>query len=164
MYRTLIWPSRWLQIAWTISRHSAQWKIEHVFFKISLVFNDSVTLLWTSASSKMAILILWNLAVHQVLTLPKTLSKIHVHCHAANYINVKKSNIIQFDGILPKEPYPPCVSMAGRAFLAGYPRLLYTVHDKFIYIYFQNHSAPLLVNQSNPHCNQLSSSTWINLK
>ena len=26
----------------------------------------------------------------------------------------------QFEGILPKEPYLPCVSMAGRALLAGY--------------------------------------------
>ena len=24
------------------------------------------------------------------------------------------------DGILPKEPYPPCLRMAGRALLAGY--------------------------------------------
>ena len=31
-------------------------------------------------------------------------------------------------GILPKGPYPPCVSMADRALLAGYPRCpLYTV-------------------------------------
>ena len=28
-----------------------------------------------------------------------------------------------YEGILPKEPYLPCVSMAGRALLAGYPRL-----------------------------------------
>ena len=26
------------------------------------------------------------------------------------------------EGILPKGPYLPCVSMAGRALLAGYPR------------------------------------------
>ena len=26
------------------------------------------------------------------------------------------------DGILPKGPYPPCLCMADRAFLAGYPR------------------------------------------
>ena len=29
-----------------------------------------------------------------------------------------------FDGILPKGPYPPCLGMADRALLAGYPRFL----------------------------------------
>ena len=29
-----------------------------------------------------------------------------------------------FEGILPKGPYLPCVSMAGRALLAGYPQLM----------------------------------------
>ena len=29
----------------------------------------------------------------------------------------------QFDGILPKGPYPPCLRMAERAFLAGYTRI-----------------------------------------
>ena len=29
-----------------------------------------------------------------------------------------------FEGILPKGPYLPCVSMAGRALLAGYPRFV----------------------------------------
>ena len=30
----------------------------------------------------------------------------------------------QIDGILPKGPYPPCLRMADRAHLAGYPRLM----------------------------------------
>ena len=30
----------------------------------------------------------------------------------------------QFDGILPEEPYPPCLRMADRVFLAGYPRII----------------------------------------
>ena len=30
---------------------------------------------------------------------------------------------LQFDGILPKGPYPPCLCMADRALLAGYPRI-----------------------------------------
>ena len=30
------------------------------------------------------------------------------------------------EGILPKGPYLPCVSMAGRALLAGYPRYVYS--------------------------------------
>ena len=31
---------------------------------------------------------------------------------------------LYIDGILPKGPYPPCLRMAGRALLAGYPRYL----------------------------------------
>ena len=31
---------------------------------------------------------------------------------------------IHVEGILPKGPYLPCVSMAGRAILAGYPRCM----------------------------------------
>ena len=30
----------------------------------------------------------------------------------------------ELEGILPKGPYLPCVSMAGRALLAGYPRAM----------------------------------------
>ena len=32
------------------------------------------------------------------------------------------------DGILPKEPYPPCLGMADRALLAGYPRYHLYIH------------------------------------
>ena len=40
------------------------------------------------------------------------------------------------DGILPKGPYPPCLRMADRALLAGYPRLfcLVPLHDIYLYI------------------------------
>ena len=31
------------------------------------------------------------------------------------------------EGILPKVPYLPCVSMAGRALLAGYPRYIHVI-------------------------------------
>ena len=31
------------------------------------------------------------------------------------------------DGILPKRPYPPCLPMADRAFLAGYPRFTFSI-------------------------------------
>ena len=37
--------------------------------------------------------------------------------------NLKTQLKTQFEGILPKGPYPPCVSMAGRVLLAGYPRI-----------------------------------------
>ena len=33
------------------------------------------------------------------------------------------SHTAQFDGILPKGPYPPCLRMADRALLAWYPRI-----------------------------------------
>ena len=40
---------------------------------------------------------------------------------------VRKTNSLAwtkyYDGILPKGSYPPCLRMAGRDFLAGYPRL-----------------------------------------
>ena len=36
--------------------------------------------------------------------------------------NVCILNVLDIEGILPKGPYLPCVSMAGRALLAGYPR------------------------------------------
>ena len=36
------------------------------------------------------------------------------------------------EGILPKGPYLPCVSMAGRALLAGYPRHVWPKH--YVYI------------------------------
>ena len=39
------------------------------------------------------------------------------------YINPNWYQLIQhIDGILPKGPYPPCLRMADRALLAGYPR------------------------------------------
>ena len=37
------------------------------------------------------------------------------------------TSFIQFEGILPKGPYLPCVSMAGRALLAGYPRIIHVI-------------------------------------
>ena len=42
------------------------------------------------------------------------------------------SHKTHFEGILPKGPYLPCVSMAGRALLAGYPRFIW----RRISIYF----------------------------
>ena len=37
------------------------------------------------------------------------------------YVNASM-DILHIEGILPKGPYLPCVSMVGRALLAGYPR------------------------------------------
>ena len=35
---------------------------------------------------------------------------------------------LHIEGILPKGPYPPCVSMADRALFAGYPRIMSSEH------------------------------------
>ena len=47
------------------------------------------------------------------------------------------------DGILPKGPYPPCLRMADRALLAGYPRYIRTKHKAFLMqlpcVLFSNH-------------------------
>ena len=42
--------------------------------------------------------------------------------------SVSETHTPHIDGILPKEPYLPCVSMAGRAHLAGYPRYIKVFH------------------------------------
>ena len=39
---------------------------------------------------------------------------------------IKKIKRHKIEGILPKGPYPPCLRMADRAFLAGYPRNIVT--------------------------------------
>ena len=36
-------------------------------------------------------------------------------------------------GILPKGPYLPCVSMAGRALLAGYPRYMVSAYNANVF-------------------------------
>ena len=57
------------------------------------------------------------------------------HCLTRNPPNAMKPLMFVFssiqnlhlEGILPKGPYLPCVSMAGRAFSAGYHRLMYSM-------------------------------------
>ena len=39
----------------------------------------------------------------------------------STYADYKPGEILSIEGILPKGPYLPCASMAGRALLAGYP-------------------------------------------
>ena len=42
-----------------------------------------------------------------------------------SYNDVKRHLVFPYiDGILPKGPYPPCLRMADRALLAGYPRYM----------------------------------------
>ena len=45
---------------------------------------------------------------------------IHIECLGAELSSEVRNWYI--DGILPKETYPPCLRMANRALLAGYPR------------------------------------------
>ena len=40
----------------------------------------------------------------------------------------------EFDGILPKGPYPPCLRMAARALLAGYPRIIAFYNPWIMYV------------------------------
>ena len=42
------------------------------------------------------------------------------------------SVIRHIEGILPKGPYLPCVSMASRAILAGHPRYMFNYHEWFM--------------------------------
>ena len=61
--------------------------------------------------------------------------------------NVEVSSYNPHDeGILPKGPYPPCLSMADRTLLAGYPRWIMVV----IYYPYHNPSQSLL--SSGPWC------------
>ena len=44
-------------------------------------------------------------------------------CHQCNMLSP------DYEGILPKGPYPPCLCMADRALLAGYPRLQFYIRN-----------------------------------
>ena len=44
--------------------------------------------------------------------------------HATPWRGPAIAAVVEFEGILPKGPYLPCVSMAGRALLVGYHRIL----------------------------------------
>ena len=44
--------------------------------------------------------------------------------HPKSYWLVEEGHHQYIDGILPKGPYPPCLRMADRALLAGYPRYM----------------------------------------
>ena len=44
-------------------------------------------------------------------------------------VNVGTQAVWCIEGILPKGPYPPCLRMADRALLAGYPRYVMSLFD-----------------------------------
>ena len=63
-----------------------------------------------------------------------------------------------FDGILPKGPFPPCLRIADRALLAGYPRYAVFFESKWITafdwtdnIYMQAHSMKCIANETEDH-------------
>ena len=60
----------------------------------------------------------------------------------------------QYDGILPKGPYLPCLRLADRALLAGYPwipQCWYTEYGlKDIECYVKNHIAPQAMYYNPP--------------
>ena len=51
----------------------------------------------------------------------------HHILYVAHTHGISFASSFDFKGILPKGPYLPCVSMAGRALLAGYHRILYSI-------------------------------------
>ena len=77
-----------------------------------------------------------NLSKH-VLSFAKS-SLYALLCYArrsAGAVMSQFSSQVYIEGILPKGPYLPCVSMAGRALLAGYHRIIWHI---YIFI-FQKH-------------------------
>ena len=63
---------------------------------------------WLAAIASAIILVPWHIVKSMQLIWRSNTCRFH----------------LQIEGILPKGPYLPCVSMAGRALLAGYPRKL----------------------------------------
>ena len=70
---------------------------------------------------------------HQAATMAATIVTCVHEYHANNTGRYDGDNSLlvsdrlifsQIDGILPKGPYPPCLRMADRAILAGYPRVI----------------------------------------
>ena len=47
--------------------------------------------------------------------------------------SIEINNNKHIEGILPKGPYLPCVSMAGRALLAGYPRYIWVTWPRWLW-------------------------------
>ena len=59
------------------------------------------------------------------------------------------------EGILPKGPYPPCLRMADRALLAGYPIYIPYIHT-YIYIYVFIHPikhSPIVIKHTEGETN-----------
>ena len=83
--------------------------------------------------------ILWNMVEASKINDPLDLQWFH---RTFNNKNIPASAMIQYiyiyiyiyiyrererEGILPKGPYPPCLRMADRALLAGYPRYMHGI-------------------------------------
>ena len=57
--------------------------------------------------------------VYKLRNIQRVPLNMHTGLFRCDYVYVL--DLIYFDGILPKGPYPPCLRMADRALLAGYP-------------------------------------------
>ena len=62
---------------------------------------------------------------HLFWTCSKT-QPVHAVVRSIKVLIYEHASTVQFEDILPKEPYLPCLSMAGRALLAGYRQILNT--------------------------------------
>ena len=75
--------------------------------------------------------VIYNVGVHDTIPAKFILQiKINDMRYNPNSI-IKLTGASHIDGILPKGPYPPCLRMADRALLAGYPRYMNTVSVPF---------------------------------
>ena len=76
-----------------------------------------------------------SLGLNELTTTPGC-SKWNFYMFEAWIFSWNIMNGIYIEGILPKGPYPPCLRMADRALLAGYPRyesvtFVYNIQDMF---------------------------------
>ena len=65
----------------------------------------------------------WKQAFHDKDTIPCTKdTDVNTENPCSHSVLSSSAPENKFEGILQKGPYPPCLRMAGRALLAGYPR------------------------------------------
>ena len=65
---------------------------------------------------------------------------------------------VHCEGILPKKPYLPCISMAGRALLAGYPRLVHGWWEDWI-----NIREPFILRVATNDLTMMLNSMWCHM-
>ena len=112
---------------WCIDFHSL-WTIQLTFIvKVTIIVCKSVR--FTYAHHCIVLIHLVSMLITQMSWTSIEINKIWGNNYMV--VNWKKSDPwliwdkpwhLDIDGILPKGPYPPCLRMAGRALLAGYPR------------------------------------------
>ena len=102
----------------TFSWYDTEDQIHSFKLKITLLYNTSLTILNQHIDVIIYIAsIMIYLSVHTFGTVADSSSRLR--------LGWRQHHI---KGILPKGPYLPCVSMAGRALLAGYPQYMIILH------------------------------------